>query len=115
VAQKYLDQQSVLLTWNGPWGEFSQDPLLHEAWQLFFFSGAVAMLRGTLYFHSAQISEGGFRSRPWARSHSFCDAIHGLTSCYSCLKQRWWIGKGCFKPIRMQGHWNVRQELGGSV
>ena len=26
VAQKYLDQQSVLLTWNGPWGEFSQDP-----------------------------------------------------------------------------------------
>ena len=22
VAQKHLDQQSVLLTWNGPWGAF---------------------------------------------------------------------------------------------
>ena len=37
VAQKHLDQQSVLLTWNGPWGEFSQDPLLLEVWPLFLF------------------------------------------------------------------------------
>ena len=27
AAHKYLDQQSVLLTWNGHWGEFSPDPL----------------------------------------------------------------------------------------
>ena len=77
VAQKYLDQQSVLLTWNGPWGEFSQDPLLLEAWP--FFPGAFATPKGTLFFHSAQVFlKVGSRSWPWARSHSFCDAIHGL-------------------------------------
>ena len=52
VARKYLDQQSVLLTWNGPWGEFSKDPLLHEQWPYFQVRHNG---EGTLFFHSAQV------------------------------------------------------------
>jgi len=29
----FLDQQSVLLTWNGVWGDFDQDPLLLLQWR----------------------------------------------------------------------------------
>ncbi len=32
VTQKYIDQQSVLLTWNGPWGELSENPFVLEVW-----------------------------------------------------------------------------------
>ena len=73
---------------------------------LLFFPGGFAMPRGTLVFHSAQVFlKVGSHSRTWARSQSFCDAIFRFTSCYSCLKQRWSIGKDCFKSISMHGHW----------
>ena len=52
VAQKYFDQQSALLTWNGLWGKFSEDPLLLEVWP---YVEVVAMARGTLLFQSAQV------------------------------------------------------------
>ena len=59
VAQNYLDQQSVLLTWNGPWGELSQDPLLLEVWP--FFSGVVCNAEGHAVLpFSTGVSEGGF-------------------------------------------------------
>ena len=53
VAQKHLDQQSVLLTWNGPWGEFFPGSVI--AWGVAVFSGSSAMARGTLFFQSAQV------------------------------------------------------------
>ena len=51
VAQKHIDQQSVLLTWNGPWGELSQDPLLLELWP--FLRGPYNA-DGHAVFHAAQ-------------------------------------------------------------
>ena len=76
-------------------GANSQDPLLLEVWPFF---NVFAKPRGTPFFHSAQVFlKMSSSSRPWARSQSFCDAIHGLTSCCSCLKQSWWICKDCFQ------------------
>ena len=69
VAQKYLDQQSVLLTWNGPWGEFGQDPFLLEVWP--FFSGCL-QCRGARCASTQHrcFLKTSSRSRPWARSPS---------------------------------------------